>query len=370
MNTFKEMYFPSSEARALNKRLRDEHERFLLENPDWVPNELRLLPKIIARTLNKMCPKTPLMVPLGWIDGTTWADMQERDRISQLPDSEKLKDVKAHNDAIRGRCFRIPRPYEVKPEEAAFKAVQAYAEVDRRVFNNETFDQTIPSEMLDAFNEFWERLAEPGEWWSGKERIAIADEIRKAHDKKVKPQNVPLNEISDKPKSIISPLTKEVVRKVTCESHKIDKEWAAQATELMGPGKYSELLSIVVNLLPVDIFCRLSGRPVVSLPVHKSGKPTKQIPEGIVSGEAHVPWVKDWIGPNVARALSYVPNDNQIRMKLVSSMYLGSDISKDSSQFTDLTKFISMRWDEEEPLNRAQVELIAARTSAINECFY
>ena len=138
----------------------------------------------------------------------------------------------------------------------------------------------------------------------------------------------------------------------------------------MGPGKYSELLSIVVNLLPVDIFCRLSGRPVVSLPVHKSGKPTKQIPEGIVSGEAHVPWVKDWIGPNVARALSYVPNDNQIRMKLVSSMYLGSDISKDSSQFTDLTKFISMRWDEEEPLNRAQVELIAARTSAIHECFY
>ena len=69
MNTFKEMYFPSSEARALNKRLREEHERFLLENPDWVPNELRLLPKIIARTLNKMCPKTPLMVPLGWIDG-------------------------------------------------------------------------------------------------------------------------------------------------------------------------------------------------------------------------------------------------------------------------------------------------------------
>ncbi len=32
MNTFKEMYFPSSEARALNKRLREEHENDKLEN--------------------------------------------------------------------------------------------------------------------------------------------------------------------------------------------------------------------------------------------------------------------------------------------------------------------------------------------------
>ena len=84
-----------------------------------------------------------------------------------------------------------------------------------------------------------------------------------------------------------------------------------------------------------------------------------------MSGEAYVPWVKEWIGPNVSRALSYVPNDNQIRMKLVSSMYLGLENAPGGE-----TKFISMRWDEDEPLNRAQVELIAARTSAINECFY
>ena len=144
MNTFKELYFPSGDSRELNKRLREEHEDFLSENPEWVPNELRLLPKVIARTFNKMCPKTPFMVPFGWIDGTTWADLNEQKRLLSLPEDEKIEGLQAHKNAIRGRCFRIPRPYELKPNEAAFKAVQDYAVVDRRTFNKETFDQNVP----------------------------------------------------------------------------------------------------------------------------------------------------------------------------------------------------------------------------------
>jgi hypothetical protein len=359
MNTFKELYFPSAESRGLNKRLRDEHENFLSENPEWVPNELRLLPKVIARTLNKMCPKTPLMVPLGWIDGTTWADLKEQERISSLLGDVKKENQEAHKNAVQGRCFRIPRPYEVKPNEAAFKKLQDYAIIDRRTFNSETFDYKISNNLLDAFNTCWERIAEPGEWWNGKERIAILEQVRIARDENPSSSSTPLTDLSIEPDPIISPLIKEIVNEVTCNSHKIDEKWAKGVISLIGEGKYSELVSLVVNVLPIDIFCLLLGRPVVSLPVPKNGTPSESTPEGLSGGEAFVPWrTENWVGPNVARALSYVPADNAIRMKLVESMYAGSD------------QFISMIWDENEPLDRTQVEIIAARTSAINECFY
>jgi len=359
MNTFKELYFPSGESRELNKRLRDEHESFLAENPDWVPNELRLLPKVIARTLNRMCPKTPFMVPLGWIDGTTWADLKEQERISSLPEDQRMVDAEAHKNAIRGRCFRIPRPYEVKPDQAAFKAVQDYAVVDRRVFNVETFDQKIPEDLLDSFNACWSRLAEPGEWWTGKERVAILEEVRKDRNEGHPKVISSLSHLSNTPSPVISPLTSEIVRMVTSNAAEIDEKWAKEAISLIGEGKYSELVSLVVNIVPIDIFCLLLGRPVVSLPVPKGGKPGGTVPDGLSDGGAFVPWLtENFVGPNVARALSFVPKDNEIRMKLVESMYAGSG------------KFISMVWDENEPLNRAQVEIIAARTSSINECFY
>jgi len=359
MNTFKELYFPSGESRELNKRLREEHENFLAENPNWVPNELRLLPKVIARTFNKMCPKTPFMVPLGWIDGTTWADLREQERISNIPEDERSESAEAHKNAIRGRCFRIPRPYELKSNEAAFKTLQDYAVVDRRVFNDETFDHSVPDDILDAFNACWERLAEPGEWWTGKERLSILEAVRKSRDENSANHGASLADLSDKPSPIISPLTSEIVRTVTSNAHEIDGMWAKEAIGRLGEGKYSELVSLVVNIIPIDIFCLLLGRPVVSLPVPKNGKPGESIPDGLSDGGAFVPWLTEsWVGPNVARALSFVPKDNAIRMRLVESMYAGSD------------KFISMVWDDNEPLARSQVELVAARTSSINECFY
>ncbi|MCH1513842.1 MAG: hypothetical protein L7S61_01795 [Acidimicrobiales bacterium] len=359
MNTFKELYFPSGDSRELNKRLREEHEDFLSENPEWVPNELRLLPKVIARTFNKMCPKTPFMVPFGWIDGTTWADLNEQKRLLSLPEDEKIEGLQAHKNAIRGRCFRIPRPYELKPNEAAFKAVQDYAVVDRRTFNKETFDQNVPEAMIESFNACWERIAEPGEWWTGKERIAIVEEVRKARDNAPSKNAQSLSDLSIEASPVISPLVTEIVWKVTNHAHEIEEKWAKEAIDLIGEGKYSELVSLVVNIVPVDIFCLLLGRPVVSLPVPKNGKPTKSVPEGLSDGGAFLPWhTENWVGPNVARALSFVPKDNALRMKLVESMYAGAD------------KFISMIWDDNEPLSRSQVEIIAARTSSINECFY
>ena len=36
--------------------------------------------------------------------------------------------------------------------------------------------------LLDAIEVAWHRLARPGTWWSGEERLALARETRLAHD--------------------------------------------------------------------------------------------------------------------------------------------------------------------------------------------
>jgi hypothetical protein len=54
--------------------------------------------------------------------------------------------------------------------------------------------------------------------------------------------------------------------------------------------------------------------------------------------------------------LSFVPEDNSRRMGIVTSMYSGRH-------------FEEMVW-RHRALSRPQVELVAARTSAVNECFY
>ena len=60
--------------------------------------------------------------------------------------------------------------------------------------------------------------------------------------------------------------------------------------------------------------------------------------------------------PNVGRAMSLAPNENATFFGLVGSMYAISD-------------FAELVW-KDRPLSRPQVELVAARVSAINECFY
>ena len=66
----------------------------------------------------------------------------------------------------------------------------------------------------------------------------------------------------------------------------------------------------------------------------------------------------DWQRANVARALSLVPEGVRTFFRMVAAMYSGT-----------ATDFNEMVWDHR-PMSRPQVELLAARVSALNQCFY
>ena len=152
-------------------------------------------------------------------------------------------------------------------------------------------------------------------------------------------------------------MTYEVVRRLTVDAGRITRDWATAAIDRMGPGRYVETVALVVQTIPIDLLCDLLGRPRQDLPVPGTGEPSRRVPDGLGQEGAFVPWTVDgWLGPNVARALSFVPEDNARRMGIVMSMYSGEH-------------FEEMVW-RHRALSRPQVELVAARTSAVNECFY
>lgn len=227
-------------------------------------------------------------------------------------------------------------------------------------FPQDSFPHLVDEKVLSAFEQIWEGLGRPGTWWTGAQRRAIAEAARSAIADGPRPIGAAIPALADldsEDGSDISDLVLEVVRRVTSESGRVTAGWAAEAIGLMGPGRYVELVAVVVLIVPVDLFCGLMDRPRQPLPEVVAGEAVGGVPRGVAAGEAYVPWLVDgWQGPNVARAISYVPADNERRMAMVSSMYDGSE-------------FFEMVWSHRS-LSRPQIELLAARTSALNECFY
>jgi len=101
---------PSSAERELNGHLRGEHFDHLVAHPDWAPSALRRWPRSVVRLHNRLSPRLPMTHPLGWIEGTTWADEQERGRIDGLPTEEQEAARLLHERAIHFRVLRTTTP--------------------------------------------------------------------------------------------------------------------------------------------------------------------------------------------------------------------------------------------------------------------
>jgi hypothetical protein len=149
----------------------------------------------------------------------------------------------------------------------------------------------------------------------------------------------------------------ETVRVIALDAHKIDRDWCLQRVEATGDAAYVELVAITVQTIAIDAFAEALGVELEPLPAPQAGvEPNRIRPEGVGDIGAHVDAMLAYPGPNVGRAMSLAPDDNATFFGLVASMYAVAD-------------FAELVW-KDRPLTRPQVELVAARVSAINECFY
>jgi hypothetical protein len=200
------------------------------------------------------------------------------------------------------------------------------------------FDEISPG-LEAAFRNEWSFLAAPGTWFSGNERVQIAAEARRAM------AGEPPGE--DLPESLTG-----VVRMVAASSPLITDEWVA-ALEIE-PAAYAEIIGVVARLSAVDLFSIAMGDPLRPLPEPGAGEPSRTPPpDGLVVGKSYVPMVGN---VSIPQTISLVPAETVAWHELSDAMYMTFDEMSDP--------------DFQSGLHRTQIELVAARTSQMNECFY
>jgi len=131
------------------------------------------------------------------------------------------------------------------------------------------------------------------------------------------------------------------------------RQWVDTISGTLGMARYVELVGVVARLAAVDGFHRALGLALEPLPEPAGGDPTGEIDDRATVGAAWVPMVG---GSSIVGALSIVPPEAAAQEQLHGPMYLTYP------QMGDV--------DFQRGLHRSQIELVAARASAVNECFY
>ena len=257
-------------------------------------------------------------------------------------------------------------------------------------FDYTVTDWDIREDIPAAHQRFWSRLAGPGSWWTGKERIAIAAESRAAlacklcqtRKKALSPyaqsgaDSATETHTRDTRYSATLPeAAVDAVHRIITDQSRITRRFveenAANSQDGLSKGAYVELVGLVVAIFSIDEFHRALGLPVESLPEAPPGEITRYQPQHLNDDIGFVPTIPldGATGPeadlwptgrtaNVARALTLVPDALRDWQSLGAAQYLS------------FTQMADMGQQEGRALNRMQIETIAGRVSAINECFY
>ena len=236
---------------------------------------------------------------------------------------------------------------------------------------------TIREDIGVAYREYWARLAKPGSWWTGAERVAIAQESRNAvscrfcAQRKValSPYNFDGEHDHD---GVLDPLVVDAIHRIITDQTRITESYVRD-NEAAGFSKeqYVELSSIATVTFSIDEFNRALGLPLEPLPKAEDGEPDHYRPAHATEGTGFVPMIPadgnvgpeadlwpDGANANVLRAYSVVPD-------AVRDWMLVGD-----AQYLSMSGMQIFAGDTGRCIDRMQIELVAARVSSHNECFY
>ncbi len=233
----------------------------------------------------------------------------------------------------------------------------------------------VREDLRETHAAMLDHLRRAGSWYTGAERLAIAAESRNAlgcplclERKKSLSPELPTGEharVSDLPEALV-----EIAHRIRLDPQRLSRSWFDRVVAKdLDEEHYVELVGIVTFTAGIDYFCRSIGIPPFRLPEPLPGEPSQHRPENVRGGTAWVSMLapEDATGaesdlfdsefvPNIARALSLVPDHVRVLQVESASHYVSmADIQNPTVQ---------------RDLDRLQMELVAARVSAMNECFY
>lgn len=241
-------------------------------------------------------------------------------------------------------------------------------------------DLDIRPDLTSAHDRAWARLAAPGAWLTAQERVDIAAEARAAKDCPACAQRkAALSPDAPIPPHVspsdLDDALVDAIHRIATDADRLTKRWFERTQPAFGSvERYVETVGVIAEATAVDAFDAALGRPERPLPQPEAGRPTAERADVARIAGAWVPTVapedvdegapanvrrmyRDRSAANIHRALSLVPTAMLGFFDLDDAMYLPD---------AKLRKF------DEEPraITHAQIELLAARVSALNRCLY
>ena len=233
----------------------------------------------------------------------------------------------------------------------------------------------VRDDIAAVLPRVWARIGEPGSWLTAEQRVAIAAETRNAAG----------CDLCQRRKGALSPYAIEgdhdhrgelpeiwidVIHRIVSDPGRLTEQWFRQVTDGgIAVSEYVELVGVLVCVVGIDTFCRGIAMQPPAMPAAKAGAPAPDTPEQLNRELAWVPTLDpDFDGPlqtefypgsaaHIRRALTYVPAAARNFWDMANTLYMNG------SQMRDFKT-------EYRAISHAQIELVAGRVSAINQCVY
>lgn len=230
---------------------------------------------------------------------------------------------------------------------------------------------SVRDKIVQAHEKELSLLSGPGTWWTGAQRAAIVAEARKARCEAGLQEPIAGSEAfidADLPNA-----ARTIARKVATMDG-VDRAFFDDTVPSeLSQEEYVEEIGVISRTVNLDMFANAIGIPSRELRPISDGEPTRIRPVSITDDGFYVPTIptskagggedsKKLYGGasvyNILRGLSLVPSEARPVMGLVMSQYVIPQ------------EFYNYDFTFDPSVTRAQIELVASRVSAINECFY
>lgn len=233
----------------------------------------------------------------------------------------------------------------------------------------------VREDVAEALPYVWSRIGQPGTWLDAEQRVAVAAETRHAKgcalcaERKAALSPYAVDGTHDHLGALPDTWV-DVIHRIVSDPGRLMEQWFREATASgIKVEEYVELVGVLVTVVAVDTYCRGIGMAPSELPDARPGDPTPETPEPLDRELAWVPTlVPEPVGPlqkefypagaaHIRRALTSVPATARDFWRMANSLYMSGPEMRDFDH-------------EYRAITHAQIELIASRVSAINQCVY
>ncbi len=236
----------------------------------------------------------------------------------------------------------------------------------------------LRDELTAAQRRAWERLGRPGTWLTGAERIAVAAEARNAtgcalcreRKEALSPQAIEGNHDQ---LGAMAELEVDQIHRICTDPGRLSRAWYKGLIDGgVSEERYVETVGVIATIVAIDTFTKGLGLDPWPLPEGQAGQPSRMRP---AAARQQMAWVStlapdDALGTedediyagrpviaNIVQAMSLVPAEVRNFFELVAHQYLPPTAMYDFD-------------NEYRAINHAQIELVAGRISALNQCVY